>query len=285
MDKQPIGLIGLGLMGTALADRFLGATWPVVGYDIDAARREAFKRAGGEVADDIATIARRCKRIVLSLPTTKAVEQVIQDMEEALGPPAILIDTTTGDPVRVGELGKRLAGRGIGYLDATISGSSAQTARGDVVVMAGGRKTHFDVCRDIFDCFARSTFHLGDWGAGTRMKLVTNLVLGLNRAALAEGLTFAVANGLDAENALAVLSQSAAYSRVMDTKGRKMVDGDFSPQAKLSQHLKDVRLILEEASRHDAALPLTEIHRELLERAEAMGLGEADNSAIIRAFS
>ena len=100
------------------------------------------------------------------------------------------------------------------------------------------------------------------------MKLVSNLVLGLNRAALAEGLVFAEAIGLDAEAALEVLMGSMSYSRIMDTKGRKMIEGDFRTQARLSQHLKDVRLILEAAAEAGQALPLTEVHRRLLEAAE-----------------
>ena len=118
-----------------------------------------------------------------------------------------------------------------------------------------------------------------------RMKLVTNLVLGLNRAALAEGLVFAQAIGLDADAALQVLMNSMAYSRTMDTKGRKMVEGDFRTQARLAQHLKDIRLILAAAAAVERDLPLTEVHRQLLESAEAAGFGDADNSAVIRAYT
>ena len=115
------------------------------------------------------------------------------------------------------------------------------------------------------------------------MKLVSNLVLGLNRAALAEGLAFAETLGLDQHGVLSVLQASAAYSRQMDTKGLKMIARNFVAQAKLSQHLKDVRLILEAAASHGLKLQLTDAHRQLLERAEAMDLGELDNSAIIQA--
>ena len=114
------------------------------------------------------------------------------------------------------------------------------------------------------------------------MKLVTNLVLGLNRAVLAEGLVFAKAAGLTMEEAFEVLINSPAYSRTMDAKGPKMVQGEFTPQARLSQHIKDVRLMLEEAARGGTSLPFSAVHLELLEQAEAAGLGELDNSAIIR---
>jgi 3-hydroxyisobutyrate dehydrogenase-like beta-hydroxyacid dehydrogenase len=116
------------------------------------------------------------------------------------------------------------------------------------------------------------------------MKLVSNLVLGLNRAGLAEGLVFARTLGIDLEAALQVLIGSMAYSRIMDTKGRKMIEGDFRTQARLAQHLKDIRLILAAATAAGQDLPLTETHCRLLEAAESAGFGDADNSAIIRAF-
>ena len=117
------------------------------------------------------------------------------------------------------------------------------------------------------------------------MKLLTNLVLGLNRAALAEGLAFAETIGLSQETALDVLMKTMAYSRIMDTKGQKMVERDFATQAKLSQHLKDVRLIFEAAEAGGRELPLSAAHRQLLAEAEARGFGEADNSAVIEAYS
>jgi 3-hydroxyisobutyrate dehydrogenase-like beta-hydroxyacid dehydrogenase len=117
------------------------------------------------------------------------------------------------------------------------------------------------------------------------MKLVVNLVLGLNRAVLAEGLALAEACDIDAALALQVLKTTPAYSTAMDTKGPKMVARDFSPQARLSQHLKDVRLIRELARRHGASVPLSEIHERLLDQAVAMGLGDADNSAVLGVYS
>jgi 2-hydroxy-3-oxopropionate reductase len=114
------------------------------------------------------------------------------------------------------------------------------------------------------------------------MKLISNLVLGLNRAALAEGLAFASAIGIDPAAALEVLKGSSAYSRAMDVKGQKMIAGDFSVQARLSQHLKDVELMLQAARDAGQSLPLSETHRQLMQQAEACGWGDLDNSAIIK---
>ena len=284
MASQAIGLIGLGLLGSALAERFLVAGIKVLGYDFEPERCANLQRLGGEPADSSGSIAGRCKRIVFSLPTSETVDEVLADIEHRLAPGSIIIDTTTGDPKQIAAFGPRLAERGVEYLDATVGGSSEQARAGEGLVLAGGTAEAYTACADLFSCFSKCSFHLGPCGSGSRMKLVFNLVLGLNRAVLAEGLSFAEASGIDAAQALEVLRAGAAYSAVMDTKGQKMIGQDFSAQARLSQHLKDVRLILAAGERSGARLPLSELHRKLLEEVEAAGLGDADNSAIIKAF-
>jgi hypothetical protein len=176
----------------------------------------------------------------------------------------------------------RLAEQGVDYLESPIAASSEQTRRGEAMAIVAGPEPAFAACRDVFDALAAKSFHVGPWGSAAKVKLVNNLILGLERVALAEGLVFAEAIGLDRGKTLDVLKQGNAYSVVMDTKGRKMVEGDFSLQAKLSQHAKDVRIILAAAARHGLSLPLSALHLQLLEEAEAAGLGELDNSAIIR---
>ena len=279
-----VGLIGLGLMGTALAERFAGGQLRVLGYDLDARKRESLRNVGSNAVDDAAGVFARCERVVLSLPTSDIVRQVLREASGSLRAGQLLIDTTTGSPDDAVELGRQLAARGVAYVDATVSGSSEQVRTRQVVVMAGGEEAAVARCQDLFDLFARRTFHVGAWGAGATMKLVTNLVLGLNRAALAEGLAFARSLNLDLERTVEVLRDSMAYSRIMDTKAQKMIAAEFSPQAKLSQHLKDVRLMLETGGSVGAKLPLTDAHRLLLEAAEALGCGELDNSALIRAL-
>lgn len=279
-----VGLVGIGLMGSALAERLIEGGMTVVGYDTNPRRCELLGQLGGEPVSDAAAVARHCDQILLSLPDSSDVEQTLADIGNRLAAGRVIVDTTTGDPLRAAVLGGQLAGDGAAYLDATISGSSVQVRTGDVTVMVGGSEPAFAQCRPLFGTFARHAFHVGPCGSGSVMKLVTNLVLGLNRAALAEGLSFAKALGIAPGQALAVLHESMAYSRIMDTKGQKMVSGDFETQARLSQHLKDVRLILQAAGDAGAELPLSRTHQELLETAEAAGLGQLDNSAIIRVF-
>lgn len=283
-DRQPVGLIGVGLMGTALAERLIGHGFDVFGYDVEPSRREALARLGARAATSAGAVLSTCPRVVLSLPDLNVVETVLGAEAASLREGQMLLDTTTGAPAQAERLGAELARRGMEYLDATVSGSSAQVRRAEVTLLVGGTEDAFARCRDLFDCFARTAYHVGPCGSGAKMKLVTNLVLGLNRAALAEGLAFARHLGLDATRALALLRDSMAYSRIMDSKGEKMVHGDFEPQARLTQHLKDVRLILAAAEASGLRLPLSQAHRHLLETAEAAGYGALDNSAIIRAY-
>ena len=281
---REIGVIGLGLLGSALADRLLQSGYTVLGYDLAAGARAALQAAGGQAADSALDAARQRPVLLLSLPNADVVAAVMAEIEPVLRSGHLIIDTTTGDPARSAALGESLARRGIGFLDATIAGSSAQARDGQVIVLAGGQPEPFALAREILASFSTAAFHVGPWGSGVRMKLVVNLVLGLNRAVLAEGLTLAKALELDPPGTLAILKASPAYSTVMDTKGDKMLARDYQPQARLSQHLKDVRLILDAARRTNTPLPLSTVHEELLERAERAGWGQLDNSAVLEAF-
>lgn len=279
---SPVGLIGLGLMGSAMAERLIAASFTVSGWDISPTARTSFQKLGGQSAINAADVFTRCDRILLSLPDSKITRSVLCEAAPMLRYPHLIADTCTGDPQEATAFSRQLARSGAVYLDATISGNSEQVRRAEVLVMVGGLKLAFSRCQELFATFAARTIHTGITGSAAQMKLVTNLVLGLNRAALAEGLVFAHALKLDGSQSLEILRASMAYSRIMDVKGEKMLRGDFKPQARLSQHLKDVRLMLAAAAKAQTKLPLSETHRKILSAAEAAGLGQLDNSAIIR---
>lgn len=279
-----IGMIGLGLIGSAVAERLLAAGHTVIGFDLSEEARLKLSQIGGVRTSTAAEVAEEADIVWLALPNDAISLEVLSGIESSLRPGQIVADLGTGDPRTAESLAKTLCKRGVTFLDATISGSSAQVRRGDVLVMVGGEEPAFGVCQRLFETFAWQVRHVGPSGRGAWMKLVTNLVLGLNRAALAEGLAFAEALGLEPAIALSVLRDSMAYSRIMDTKGPKMVTRDFAPEARLSQHLKDVRLIREAAARVGQSLPLSTEHQRLLELAESLGLGQLDNSAILEAL-
>lgn len=278
-----LGLIGLGLVGSELAQRFLAAGHDVFGFDLKPELGEQLSRVGGEPCFSSKEVVEACDICFLSLPTSEIAEHVLRSLLPSLTGKTV-VDTTTGEPATMAKLGRDLAAQGAAYLDATIVGSSKQVRAGEVLVLVGGMESAFQSMTKIFDCFARRSFYLGEAGSGARMKLVVNLVLGLHRAVLAEGLTFAKAYGVDPDLALEILRAGAAYSRVMDNKGPKMIQRDFSVEARLSQHHKDVLLILRAAADLGLELPLSRLHDQLLSAAESAGFGEADNSAIITAF-
>jgi 3-hydroxyisobutyrate dehydrogenase-like beta-hydroxyacid dehydrogenase len=280
---ERIGLIGLGLMGSALAERFIAAGRAVVGFDIRAEARSRLIELGGEAASTVADVFNRVRVVLLSLPSSEVVAGVIRSGGESIRG-ATIIDTTTGEPASTERFGRTLAYDGTAYLDATITGSSAEARAGQVIVTAGGLPEVFAAAEPVIRCFARRWFHVGSWGAGARVKLTINLVLGLNRAVLAEGLAFARRCGLEPAGVLEILRASAAYSRVMDTKGSRMVAGEFAPEARLAQHLKDVRLMTDAGEQAGAKLPFSRLHATMLEDLVQRGFGEWDNSAIIRAF-
>ncbi|MFN9718666.1 MAG: NAD(P)-dependent oxidoreductase [Planctomycetota bacterium] len=280
-SRDPVAMIGLGLMGTAMTARLLEHGFPVVVWNRSAEKAEPLLTLGARWSDRPLT---ECSRAIISLYSSDVVRDVMDRMSDDLRSGTTLIDTTTGEPEDAMDLHTRLAIRHIEYLDAPISGSSEQTRHGDAVVMAGGTRSAFDACEDLWRVLAKAVFYTGGSGSAAKMKLVSNLVLGLNRAALAEGLTYAEAIGVDPAAALQILKSSAAYSKVMDIKGRKMLDREFSPQARLSQHHKDVRIILESAAREGLQLPMSLAHSQLLGEAERRGLGALDNSAIIEAL-
>lgn len=281
MESKNIGMIGLGLMGTAFTERLLEAGYSVCVYNRTREKAEPLIALGARWSDNPLA---ECDRVIISLYTTDTVEAVLEQLADGLRSGQILIDTTTGSPEQSADLCARLKARGVSYLDAPFSGSSQQTRRGEATAIVGGEAEVFEKCQDLFDCLARSTIYAGESGSGSKMKLVSNLVLGLNRAALAEGLAFSRSLGLDDQAALDVLAGTMAYSRTMDTKGKKMIERDFTAQARLSQHLKDVRLMIDAAREAGLRLPLSETHRRLLELAEESGYGESDNSAVIKAY-
>jgi 3-hydroxyisobutyrate dehydrogenase-like beta-hydroxyacid dehydrogenase len=283
--SDPVGVIGLGLVGSELAQRLMAHGRSVVGYDINSARVAEFVQLGGTAAKTASGVFSACVRVLVSLPSHREVTSVCALDTASFRSGTTIIDTTTGDPASSEAIAASLQAQGVTYLDATISGSSKQVRDGSAVMMVGGNADGFAACLEIFDLLAEATFHTGPSGSGARMKLVTNLVLGLNRAALAEGLAFAEGLSLDLALVLKIMRRSPAYSRAMDVKGDKMIQKDFSPEARLSQHLKDVRLIVEAGLASGLPMSLSLAHRAILEHAEAEGLGELDNSAIIRVLS
>jgi len=284
-DRKPVGLIGIGLLGQAFAHRLLAAGFAVVGFDVDPAKNAKLAQLGGGGAASAAELARRCDPVVLAVFSTDQVEHVVErELLPALGEGSgnIVLCASTCDPDRIAALGGRVAMRGLQLLETPVSGASGQISRGEGVGLIGGDAEIVRAAEPVLRALFASYFHIGKIGDGGRAKLAVNLILGLNRLALAEGLVFAERLGLDPEAFLKVARSSAAYSQVMDVKGSKMVRNEFAAEGRVTQHLKDVHLMLEQAQRLKQRLPLLEIHAEVLEACIGQGEGDFDSSAVIR---
>ncbi len=284
-DQGPVAIVGLGLMGEVYAKRLLDKKIPVTGYDIDAARRSRLALIGGKPADSIAALAKAARCIIIAVFNTEQVEDVVENhLLPALGEGSnkIVLCMSTVDPDRVAALAGRVIPRGIRYLDVPVSGTSDQVRRGDGVALIGGDMAIVDDVAEVLDSLFVRRFHVGKVGNGGRAKLAVNLILGLNRLALAEGLVFAERLGLDPAAFLEVARGSASYSQVMETKGPKMVRGDFSPEGRVKQTLKDAHLMLDQAAAVGQKLSTLEVHVDVLEACVRAGEADLDNSAIIQ---
>jgi 3-hydroxyisobutyrate dehydrogenase-like beta-hydroxyacid dehydrogenase len=281
----PVAIVGLGLMGEVYARRLLDAKIPVTGYDVDAARRSRLALIGGKPAESIGALAKSARCIIVAVFNTEQVEDVIENhLLPALGEGSekIVLCMSTVDPDRVAALAGCVIPRGIRYLDVPVSGTSDQVRRGDGVALIGGDMAIADEVADVLDAMFVRRFHVGKVGNGGRAKLAVNLILGLNRLALAEGLVFAERLGLDPAAFLEVARGSASYSQVMDTKGPKMVRGDFSPEGRVKQTLKDAHLMLDQGVAVGQKLSALEVHVDVLEACVRAGEADLDNSAIIK---
>jgi 3-hydroxyisobutyrate dehydrogenase-like beta-hydroxyacid dehydrogenase len=282
--SDPVGIVGLGLMGSVLARRLVAAGFSVVGYDTDAAKNDGLVALGGRAAASIGDLAQQANPIALAVFDTDQVEEVVEGpILGALGERSgkIVMCTSTCDPDRIAALAKRVAARGLRFLETPVSGTSEQVRRGEGVGLIGGDPKVAAEVSGVLDAIFPTRFHVGGPGDGGRAKLAVNLILGLNRVALAEGLVFATRLGLDPQAFLDIARGSAAYSQVMDTKGAKMAASDFAPEGRARQTLKDVHLMLDQAARCSQHLPLLEVHRDVLAACVAAGEGDLDNSVVI----
>ncbi len=283
-----IGVIGLGLLGRAISRRLVAGGVEVFGYDLKAAACEEAALAGVEVLPTASAVAEAASTVVLSLLNTgdrRALLWGEQRVAAALRPKALLLDTTTAAPQAVVEDHERLAALRVRLVDVCVSGSSQAVREHRALTLVGDTAEGAAAYADILRMFSARQYYFGAPGRGNEAKLVVNTVFGLHRLVLAEALALARAAGFDLEQMLDVLKQGETYSAAMDTKGPKMVTRAYEPAvARLAQHAKDVRLILEYAETLGADVPLSRLHDELIVRAIQRGAGPLDNAAIFEAY-
>ncbi len=279
-----IGIIGVGLLGSAVASRLLEGGFEVTGYDTRREQVKALEAKGLKAASNLAEAAADADAVFTILPSLESVETTMigtGGLIEIAPPHCTLIQMSTISPELTRRLGAVAAAKGLGFLDAPMSGTSAMVGRGDCAIFVAGDRARADASRPIFDAIARKTVYVGDVGMASLAKLATNLVVGLNTAALAEAFVLAAKGGLAPPALFELLKDSAADSKMLEVRGPLMADHRFDPQMKIDLFLKDFKLMLEEGLRLGVPLPLTSITQQLATATAVAGRGEEDLAAIV----
>jgi 3-hydroxyisobutyrate dehydrogenase-like beta-hydroxyacid dehydrogenase len=258
---------------------------PVIGFDIEAAACDRLKTIGGTVATSVHDLAGKSAAIVVAVYSGEQVEALFSDLERGIGSarPAVIC-TTTCAPDEMARLARHAAIASIALVEAPLSGTSAELRAGTATALVAGEAGAVDSASALLDILCPRRVRVGAIGDASRTKLAINLILQNNRAALAEGIAFAERLGLNGDAFLAAARESAAYSKVMETKGDKMLRQDYRPQSHIAQTLKDAEMILHEAGRLGLHLPMTATQADLLRAAIALEGPYSDSAAVIEAI-
>jgi putative dehydrogenase len=280
MAKQ-VGVVGLGIMGGAFARNLVKAGWHVIGFDIDPARCRAMARAGVKIAPNAKTLAREVPTIITSLPRPAALDATVRAIVNARVSPRVIVEasTFTIDDKRKAELALRKAGHVM--LDCPVSGTGAQAKAKDLVIYASGDSKSIRKLRPLFAAFARAAHDLGDFGNGSRMKYIANLLVAINNVASAEAMVLGLRAGLDAQTVLEMVSSGAGTSRVFELRAPMMVKSRYdAPSMKMSLWQKDMAVIGDFARQLGCPTPLFDATVPIYNKAMKTGHGEHDTAAV-----
>lgn len=286
MSTTPVrtGILGLGLVGHALATRLLACGHEVSGFDPSAAAQAAARDAGVQIVATPEELAVTCDALVICVLDDGMLASCSEAIAKNQGFPRLVVSCVTASVEATESAAGLVKAQGMDFADMPLLGSSRQIAQGEALGLLGAGDAVLDRWSALLSDLCPKYRHVGAAGYGVRAKLACNLVLGLNRAALAEGLALATTLGLDGTDFLGLLRESPAYSRAVDVAGPRMVAGDFAPASRIRQHRKDLALILSQGEQAKLNLSLTTAHAELLDRAIEQGLGDLDNVAVIAAI-
>jgi putative dehydrogenase len=279
--SKTVGIVGLGIMGSAIAPNLVERGWQVIGFDIDPIRRAELAQAGVTIAGDVGEVARDAPIIMTSLPTPAAVLNVAQAIADAGQPSRIVVELSTltiADKLRFESLLKKA---GHIALDCPLSGTGAQAKMRDLVVYASGDSTAIAQCAGLFADFAKQSADLGAFGNGSRMKFVANHLVAIHNVATAEAMVLAQRAGLDPKMVVDLVGPGAGGSRMFQMRAPMMVAGVYEPATmKVSTWKKDMAIIAEFADDVGCVTPMFTLTQPVYTDAMAMGLGDQDTAAV-----
>jgi putative dehydrogenase len=278
-----VGIVGLGVMGLPISANIVKGGFPIVGYDLLSERIDKLTAAGGTAATCAREVAQKARIVLTSLPSLAAFEDVIWGKQGILSSGVaglIVMECSTlalADKQRARE---DMEKAGMVLLDCPISGG-ANAAKKDLVVYGSGSNDSYTQCLPVVNSFARANYFLGEFGNGTKMKLVANLLVAVHNVSTAEAMVFGMKNGLDPETLFKVMNDSSGRSRMFEVRGPRMVKGDYqNPSMKVKIFRKDLEIIRNQAASINCPTPLFSNCVQVYLGALAQGLGDQDTASV-----
>ena len=281
MKKQSVGVIGLGIMGSAMAGNLIRAGFTVVGYDPLAACRRRHRKAGGNVAASARDAAGVAGILITSLPSARALAQVVDEILLSGKSKQVVVETSTL-PIDVKEAARRrLAAGGVTLLDCPLSGTGAQARLKDLVVFGSGKRAAFERTIPVLNGFSRAHYYIGKFGNGSKMKFAANLLVAIHNISAAEAVILARKSGLDPALAVKVLGDGAGASRMLQVRGPLMVRRSYLPATVTNEiWRKDMKIIGEFVRRLRSPAPLFRATRAVYNAAMAQGHALHDTASV-----
>jgi len=282
-----IGFIGLGIMGKPMAKNLLKAGYELIVLDTNLEVVEELVSLGADSAKNAAELAGKAKIVITMLPNSPHVKSVVLGeggLIEGASSGSVLIDMSSIAPLASKEIAEALAAKGIGMLDAPVSGGEPKAINGTIAVMVGGKKEVFDAHYDLLMAMAASVVYVGDIGAGNIAKLCNQVVVAINIAAVSEAMVLAKKAGVSPDLVYQAIRGGLAGSTVMDAKAPMMMDRNFNPGFRIDLHVKDMNNIMDTAHSVGVPLPLASLVMEIMQAIKQDGCGIEDHSSIVKFY-
>jgi len=276
-----VGIVGVGIMGSAIAGNLIRKGATVVGYDIDARRMSELAAMGGTPADSASEVTDRVELVLTSLPSAAALLMTVDGIRSRPRSGLVVAELSTL-PIAVKlDARERLAATGVSLLDCPLSGTGAQAVTGDLAVYASGERSAYDRAAPIFTKFARVSHYLGEFGNGSKMKFVANLLVAIHNVATAEAMVLGMKAGLGPAEVAKLIASGAGTSKVFELRAPLMVKGDYAPPTmKVDLWQKDMAVIADYAAGLGVATPLFTASIAIYNAAQARGHGSDDTASV-----
>lgn len=278
-----IGFVGLGIMGKPMAKNLIKDGYEVICYDFNQSNMDEVAAAGASTAKNSQELANQSDIVITMLPNSPNVEAALfseEGIAAGISEGKIVIDMSSINPVSSQRFAEKLAGLGVEFLDAPVSGGEPKAIDGTIAVMVGGKKKVFDQCYELLLSMASSVTYIGEVGAGNIAKLANQIIVAINIAAVGEALSFATKAGADPELVYQGIRGGLAGSTVMDAKSPMILNRDLDPGFRIELHIKDLQNALDTSHMINAGIPLTAQLMEIMQVLKNDGLEKKDHSAI-----